>query len=275
MLAGVNVSEVREELIATLEEALGLHRRLVASARNPKVAAPELVAQVTVLERLDDRRDDLLTELRREASSDLRAARPGRRVRDVLLEVLTELRWPQNAGFLEEYLWAAQQLQVDSRAFASLRRDERRSWDRTPGARGAYVTPALKEDGSPNPRWLTSSAWDLERRVVTSEATEKLLDLQKVLSLAGRAGTGADVPRPRRPTDALLERYARELLDVEPLPVSADPDQALTWRLRVRDLANQRIGELRNSDDPARRAIAARLAKLPERDRLWGRSPNA
>jgi len=272
MLLGVSASGVRDELVATLEEILGLQRRLVAAARNQKVSAPELVAQVDVLERLDGRRDDLLAELRREASNDLRAARPGRPVRDVVLEVLTELRWPQNAGFLEEYLWAVHQLQVDSRAFAPLRRDERRSWERTPGARGAYVAPALKEDGSPNPRWLTSSAWDLERRIVTSDATAEMLDLQKILSLAGRAGTGADIARPRRASDALLERYASQLLEVEPPVVSADVDQALAWRLGVRGLASDRIGQLRSGDDPARKQVAARLAHLTEHDRIWGRN---
>jgi hypothetical protein len=271
MITTMSVSGVREELVATLEEILGLQRRLVSSARNPKVPAPELVAQVAVLERLDDRRDDLLAELRREASNDLRAARPGRPVREVVLDMLRELRWPQNAGFLEEYLWAAHQLQVDSRAFAPLRRDERRSWDRAPGARGAYVAPALQEDGSPNPRWLTSSAWDLERRIVTSEGTEKMLDLQKILSLVGRSGTGADVARARRPSDALLERYAMQFFEVEPLSPSADADEALAWRLRVRSLANAQISELRSADDPARLQIAAALADRPERDRIWGR----
>jgi len=50
---------------------------------------------------------------------------------------LAYFRWPQNAGFLEEYLLAKHQLQLDSRAFAPLRRDERNAWDRAPGAREA------------------------------------------------------------------------------------------------------------------------------------------
>jgi hypothetical protein len=129
----------------------------------------------------------------------------------------------------------------------------------------------LQEDGSPNPRWLTSSAWDLERRIVTSEGTEKMLDLQKILSLVGRSGTGADVARARRPSDALLERYAMQFFEVEPLSPSADADEALAWRLRVRSLANAQISELRSADDPARLQIAAALADRPERDRIWGR----
>ena len=56
-------------------------------------------------------------------------------------------RWPQNAGFLEGYLWATRQLQLDSRAFAPLRRDEQRAWQRAPGARDAYIQVVL--DRSP------------------------------------------------------------------------------------------------------------------------------
>jgi hypothetical protein len=259
--------------VSTLEEILELQRRLVAAARSSKIPVTDLVAQVSVLERLDDRRDDLLEDLRRAASKDLRLARPGRPVREVVLDALTELRWPQNAAFLEEYLWAAHQLQIDSRAFAPLRRDERRVWKRAPGSR-AFVAPALSEDGTANPHWLTSSSWALERRIVTSRTTD-LLDLQKILSLAGRPEAGEDTARPWRATDALLERYARQILKIEPPPVSADPQQALEWRLAVKDNARARVGEIRRDDEPARQQAAARLAGLPLQDRIWGRAANA
>jgi hypothetical protein len=81
----------------------------------------------------------------------MRPARTSPPVREILLETLAHFRWPQNAGFLEEYLLACHQLQLDSRAFAPLRRDERKAWDRAPGAREAYIAPALKPDGSANP----------------------------------------------------------------------------------------------------------------------------
>ena len=152
-------ASVREQLVETLEEQLRLQRRLMTDARNPRVAPPELVAQVTVLERLDSRRDDLIAELRRDASADMRASHRRSPIRELVLDALTEFRWPQNAKFVEEYLWAARQVQVESRALAPLRRDEQRSWERAPGGRDAYVAPALNSDGSANPRWMTSSTW--------------------------------------------------------------------------------------------------------------------
>jgi hypothetical protein len=270
-MARMNPPAVREELVATLEEALRLQRRLVADARDQSVPVADLVAQVTVLERLDDRRDDLISQLRQTVSAGTRAAQPGLPIREVVLDTLTDLRWPQNSGYLEEYLWAKRQLQIDSRAFAPLRRDERRAWDRAPGARDAYIVPALNPDGSANPRWLTSSAWDLERRIVASSQTERLFDLQKVYSLAGRPGSSDAYARGRRgPIDALLERYAKQVLGTEPPPVSASADEISAWRAQVRDEVMTRIGEVRRDDELHRKQIARQLADLPERDRIWG-----
>ncbi len=175
-----------------------------------------------MLGRLDERRAELIGQLRRTASAGLRATTPGPPIREVVLDALDELGWPQNARFLEEYLWAKRQLQLDSRAFASLRRDELRAWRRSPGARSAYIVPALNPDGSANPRWLTSSAWDLPRRVIASAETERLFDLQKILALNVRGSRG--------PLGTLLERYVTQILAIEPPPVSASVTATRAWR---------------------------------------------
>ncbi len=257
---------VRDELIATLEETVELQQRLVAAARDQGVPVTELVAQATLLERLDDKRDELISRLRRTASAGLRAGTAGPPIREVVLATLDGLGWPQNAGFLAEYLWAARQLQLDSRAFAPLRRDERRSWQRVPGSRVAYIVPALNADGSANPRWLTSSGWPLERRVVASPDSERLFDLQKVRSLAaaGRAATTA--------VDALLWQYGQQVLGLTPPAASGTAAQRGRWRRRARDYAATLIEELRPDDDRRRREVARELASLPEAGRLWGRS---
>ena len=269
----MNLPAARDELVTTLEEALRLQEQLVKDARDDGVPVADLVAQVSVLERLDDRRDELLAQLRRTASAGIRATRPGPPIREVVLETLAELRWPQNAGFLEEYLWAKRQLQLDSRAFAPLRRDERRAWERAPGARKAYIVPALNGDGSANPRWITSSALDLDRRIVASPQTERLFDLQKVYSLAGRPGSADVYTRsPHGPIDTLLEQYAKQILGTEPPPASATADETSEWRARVREQASTLIGEIRRDDEPERKQIARQLAPLPDGDRLWGQA---
>jgi hypothetical protein len=265
------MTPVRDELVATLEETLRLQQRLVDGVRD-EVPVADLVAQVTVLERLDDQRDRLIGLLRRAASAGMRPARTSPPVREVLLETLAHFRWPQNAGFLEEYLLARHQLQLDSRAFAPLRRDERNAWDRSPGARDAYIAPALKPDGSANPRWITRSDWDMERRIVATPRTERLFDLYKIYVLAGRPGSAEASQRgPRSPVDALLEKYAQDILDTEPPPVSASDDEFGAWRTHVREQAGTLIGEIRREDEPDRKHIARQLAELPDRERVWGR----
>jgi hypothetical protein len=265
---------VRDKLVATLEEGLRLQQQLVDDSRDEGVPVGELVAQVIMLERLDDRRDELISELRRTASAGIRAGRSGPPIREVVLETLDDLRWPQNAGFLEEYLWAKRQLQLDSRAFAPLRRDERRAWERAPQAGRVYVVPALNPDGSPNPRWITRSDWPLDRRIVASPQTERLYNMQKVYSLAGRPGTNdAHAHRPRGPVDALLDRYAKQFLEIDPPPVSASADEISAWRARVRERASALIGEIRRDDEPHRKRLAHQFADRPETARLWGQSP--
>ena len=259
----VPVTTVRDELVAALEETLSLARQLAADARDDEVPVAELVAQASMLGRLDQRRENLIGQLRREASAGVRAARPGLPVRAVVLTALDELGWPQNARFLEEYLWAKRELQVDSRAFASLRRDELRAWQRAPGARSAYIVPALNPDGSANPRWLTSSAWDLSRRVVASPESERLFDLHKIHALRVRGSRG--------PLGTLLERCAARILAIDPPPVSASAAATSAWRAHVSAHTAALIEVIRGHDDADRDRIAGRLAGLPAEDLAWGR----
>jgi hypothetical protein len=269
----VNTPAIRDELAATLEETLRLQQRLMDDIRDDGVAVADLVAQVSVIERLDERRDRLIGQLRRTASAGQRPARTSPPVREILLETLAYFRWPQNAGFLEEYLLAKHQLQLDSRAFAPMRRDERNAWDRAPGAREAYIAPALKPDGSANPRWLTRSDWGLERRVVATTRTERLFDLYKIYVLAGRPGSAeASYIGPRTPVDALLEKYAQDILDTEPLSATASDGQFRTWRTDVRERAGALIGENRREDEPDRKQIARQLASRTDREQIWGRT---
>lgn len=262
--AGVSQAVVRDTLAATLQETLRLAQQLAADARDDDVPVAELVAQAAMLDRLDRRREELIGQLRRAASAGIRASRPGPPIRTVVLAALDELGWPQNARFLEEYLWAKQQLQLGSRAFASLRRDELRAWQRSPGARTAYIVPALNPDGTANPRWLTSSAWPLARRVVASPESERLFDLQKIFALRVRGSRG--------PVGTLLERYVTRILAIDPPPVSASATATNAWRGRVRAHTAALIAVVRSHDDQDRERIAARLAGLPAHEQVWGRA---
>jgi hypothetical protein len=123
--------------------------------------------------------------------------------------------------------------------------------------------PALNPDGSANPRWLTSSAWELERRVVASAQTERLFDLQKIVALRVHGSRG--------PLGTLLERYVARILAIDPPPVSASATATATWRRHVRAHAAALVEAVRSHDDHDRSQIAARLAGLPAHDLTWGR----
>jgi hypothetical protein len=87
---------------------------------------------------------------------------------------------------------------------------------------------------------------------------------------AARIGR-SQLPRPRRPVYALLEKYAQDIFDTEPPPASASDDEFRAWRANVRERATTLIGEVRGDDEPDRKQIARQLADLSDRERVWGR----
>ena len=124
-------------------------------------------------------------------------------------------------------------------------------------------------------RLIVTAMRQAARSVEVAEFALRKASLDEVfLALTGRPGGAADEARPRRPEDALLEECA-ELLEVEPLPVTADAEEAAAWRADVRKRAAARSGEIREQDEPRRKKIAARLASRAEGERFWGRSPRS
>ena len=69
---GVSLTNVRDELVVALEETLQLAQRLAADARDDEVPVAELVAQASLLGRLEERREELIGQLRRAASAGAR-----------------------------------------------------------------------------------------------------------------------------------------------------------------------------------------------------------
>ena len=98
--------------------------------------------------------------------------------------------------------------------------------------------------------------------MIASPQTERLLDLEKIAALRVRGSRG--------PLGTLLERYAQEILEIDPPPVSATSARTATWRAHVRTHTAALIWQIREQDDPHRQRIARRLARLPDHDQLWG-----
>ena len=73
--------------------------------------------------------------------------------------------------------------------------------------------------------------------------TERLFDLYKIYVLAGRPGSAeASYLGPRRPVDALLEKYVHDTLDAEPPPATASDEEFRAWRAQVRERAGTSSG---------------------------------
>ena len=62
----------------------------------------------------------------------------------------------------------------------------------------------------------------------------------------------------------------KQILAIEPPPVSASIAATKAWRSHVRTHATALIEAIRAGDDETRHRIAAALARLPDRDRFWG-----
>jgi hypothetical protein len=258
--------ELRETLAHVLDEARQRQETLIQLVRDPSVPVPELFAEINALERLDERRDELAVNLLRAAGRERRRVE-GRTVRATLLRALEQIGHPQKAAFLADYVWARDQVPIETRAFGSLRRDERRAWQaakRRP--RLAYITPALDSSGAAAKGWLSRSDWPLQRRIVTAHSST-LFELQRLASLLDAPGSRADDILD--PLDTLLETCARETLDIE-LPSWEEPGARSRWVETLRRRLAREITALRPQAETEQLDAATVLARRLVEEQLWG-----
>src|SRR5712691_3206850 len=208
------VDEVRTRLRQMLRESIAHHERLLGLVEDASTPSARLVDEVTLLESLDDERDELIERLREESRKAATDAARRQPVRLLVLNALKEMKVPQNAEFMQEFIWGRFRVDLETRGFGSLRRDERRSWERNPEKRAAYVVPALSSAGEARADYMTRSDWPLRQRIIASSTTERILDLKKIrILMDARDDDAFDV---RGGFDAPLERYAKDLLGVQP-----------------------------------------------------------
>lgn len=258
----------RDELRSVLTDQRRIIDRFLAGVADPAVSAVQLAYWAEWLERLDERRGDLIRALREEAT-EVRKREEERSVRQFVLRALDELGQPQNGGFLQDFVWARYGVDLDTRGFGALRRDERRSWKRNPGRRHAYIVPTLNEDGQALARWMARSDWDLECRITAGDDGGRLLDLHKIQALSRiRAADGLE-EEPGDPLGLLIEKYARDILSGEPV-VEDDPAKREAQLAEFLEDADAESARLAKGVADARRAAAARLARHSEEEQLWG-----
>lgn len=268
MVISSSLPGTRDELRSVLADQRDIIDRLLAGVDDPAVPAVQLAHWAEWLERLDDRRDALIRALREEAT-EVRKREEERSVRQFVLRALEELEQPQNAGFLQDYVWARYGVDLDTRGFGALRRDERRSWDRNPGRRRAYIVPTLDEDGHALARWMARSDWALERRVTPAPEGERLLDLHKIRALSRARAASQLQDEHGDSLSLLIEKYARDILGGEPV-MEDDPPAREALLTEFCEKADAEFSRLARKVAAAQRAAAARLAERPEDEQLWG-----
>ena len=222
-----------------------------------------LVAVLEALVLLDQQRAQLLERIRVEAS-DTRRRQEERSLRQFVLRALDEIRVPQTAGYLDDYVYASERVVLKSRGFAALRRDENRAWRRRPGHRVAYIVPCLDARGQPVPRWMGRSDWDLRERVVVGEA-EALWSWSRIPALF-RAWRGSEDEITEALYVPLINRYYREATGDEDFTESADPH----WLDVVESEAERHLKPLRREVRSASDDLARRLSELTQEEQLWG-----
>jgi hypothetical protein len=265
----IELGGTREELLKVLVEERSFLDRLIGQAGDPRVPAARLVDLVAALERLDRDVERLIGQLREE-TTEARRQQEERSIRQFVLRALDGVAVPQNAAFLQEYMWARERVDLDTRGFGALRRDERRSWERNPGRRRAYVVPAVGRDGSSVSRLMARSDWPLDRRLVLPD-DERLIDLAKLQALFAARGEveAGDLPDP---FEVLIEKYATVLFPLDERPRGEDPRSREARLEGLREGVESEVRRLRTGTAADRARAATRVRSLSEEQQLWGLS---
>jgi hypothetical protein len=185
--------------------------------------------------------------------------------RQVVTGALAEIGVPCRALVLADYAEARFGQRVESRAFAALRRDERRAWAKS-NARPTYIVPALEgRFFQPVRGLLTLSDWPLERRLM-GPWSERADHLAATAQLARQLAWLSE----RDP--AVAERLAAVVAGMaHSIPGAVDGQHVDT--ARVESAAEAELAPLTVRDEPWRKEAAARArAQLAEEQLLWGTS---
>jgi hypothetical protein len=192
-----------------------------------------------------------------------RAPRPAGSARQAVIASLAEIGVLSRARLIGDYAQARFDERIDPRAFATLRRDERRAWGST-SPRPVYVVPALEgRFFQPVRAVLGLSDWTLEQRLVGpwSERHDHLAaTAQLARQLAWLNERDPDVAKRLAPVVAGMARS---------IPGAVEGGEVDT--ARVREAAEKERVELAAKDKPWREVAADRArTKLNDVQQLWG-----
>ena len=220
-------------------------------------AADQLLAQLAVLER---RRNRLVHEM---VSPDQERVDSVQSLRDQIISALRLLGRPSSIRLVADVARARFGEAIPTSRIASLRRDEERSWVRSPAARPTYIVPPLSIDRfAPVRGSLSLSAWPLEARIV-GPASPRVDMLLALVGLADELNQDRDAP-----WAPALERVVWRLAAT--VPRAVDLGKTLNPET-VSTAARAELARLEPEDARERQSAAERArAHLDDQGMLFG-----
>lgn len=194
-----------------------------------------------------------------------RARTPGKPLRELALDALDDLGVPAPPALIADLTAALTGARPSPSRFASLRRDEENAARRNIAARPAWVVPAISaQQLTAIPRLLSSSSWELERRIVGARSI-RTNNLRIAISLSGRLAhlreAGASEAKL---VERLLFSFARSVPGAVEYGQPIDPTRTI-------DAARAELALIEAPDLEERGEAAAKLAGAGPQVRLWGR----
>lgn len=252
------VVEQQQKLLAGFNEALS-----AADTTKQASIQKELHRLSVEMQRLTDDFRYEQAELRNMPARP-RARATGKTIRELVLDILDEVGVPLSPSTISEFNQATTGIDFAASRFASLRRDEERAANRDINARPAWVVPALNTTRlNPIPRLLTSSAWELERRLVGARSL-RIIHLRTTLAFLQRFERLQTTDAPQASAvESLLLRYARGIPGALATGQSTDPE-------KIRKVIIGELAAIEADDLVERRQAAARLYRHTDRHKLWG-----
>lgn len=193
-----------------------------------------------------------------------RSRAPGKTMRELALDVTDEVGVPLSPATISEFSQLMTGLALPVSRFASLRRDEERAARRDIYARPAWVAPALSANRlTALPRLLTSSAWELERRLIGARSL-RVIHLRTTLAFLQRFERFKDAGAPQtQAVESLMLRYARGVPGAVASGQEPDPGT-------IRGAVSAELEVIEPPDLAERREAAGRLKRYGEQQQLWG-----
>jgi hypothetical protein len=184
-------------------------------------------------------------------------------------EALGEIDAIASPRLVADYVAARFNKIVATKSFASIRRDERKAWNRSRGSRSIFIVPAL--DGGqfiPARGMLALSTWESWRRIIGPRTgrVELLRAARSVLAQWEWLQGGTD--------EAAAARMQRLLVQL----IHSVPGATAGWRITSADQVHEAVEReltLLNKEDEDWRHKAAKRAEsqLSSIDLLWGAEP--